>query len=265
MASKNSTGRVRDSMTSDEPWLFLSPHLDDAILSCGALLQAEVGHRELMVATVFTEASAPPHTHAAKSFMRQCSAIDARSLFAERRDEDQQVLSDLGVGFVHLGAADALFRRRSGLPNPINSVGRLVPELVHRYPTYRFDIAYGRVSRGDVELISSLQRQVRALMVQTNAELVFSPIGVGRHVDHLITRTIGAEFPDQVVYYSDFPYNQNHSVDVQFTESNGLLPWTRDEELPAKEKLIRGYGTQADALFPDGRIPVAPEMYYFAS
>jgi LmbE family N-acetylglucosaminyl deacetylase len=261
----NSAGRVPKAMTSDSPWLFLSPHLDDAILSCGALMQAQVAHRELTVATIFTEASPPPHTHAAKSFMRQCEAGDAGALFDGRRDEDKRVLSDLGVSFVHLGAEDALFRRRSGLARSSNRTGRLLPELVHRYPTYRFDIALGRVSKGDAALISSLQRQVHALMEQTKAELVFSPIGVGRHVDHLITRTLGTEFPDQVVYYSDFPYNQNQGVDGQFTSDHRLSPWSWNEDLPAKGRLIRGYGTQADALFPDGNIPVAPEIYYSAS
>jgi len=265
MLSKNWTGRVRESMKSDQPWLILSPHLDDAILSCGALLQAEVGHREIVVATVFTESTPPPHTHAAKTFLRQCSAIDADALFAERRDEDRQVLSELGVKSVHLGCADALFRRRSGFSRQLTSAGKVLPELVHRYPTYRFDIARGRVSKGDNELATALHRQVQELIDQTDAELIFSPIGVGRHVDHLITRTVGAAFPEQVVYYSDFPYDQHHAADAQFIYRHGLTPMTWDEDVSAKAKLIRGYGTQADALFTDGNIPVAPEIYYAAS
>lgn len=257
--------RIETSMRSSNPWLFLSPHLDDAVLSCGALVQSALGRREIKVVTVFTEASNPPHTHAAKSFMRQCAAVDADSLFSARRAEDRQVLANLGVKFVHLGAADALYRQREGWPSAIYNVSRLVPELVHRYPTYRFDIAYGRVSKGDATLIASLQATVRHLMAVTSAELVFAPIGVGRHVDHLITRSIGAEFPDQVVYYSDFPYNQHHRVDDQFVETNGLVPWTWAEHLLAKQRLIRGYVTQARALFPDGNIPIVSEVYYSAA
>src|SRR5262249_58311137 len=86
-------------------------------------------------------------------------------------------------------------------------LGRLCPELVHRYPTYRFDIARGRVSRGDHPLVERLAGDVSELVARTGAELVFCPVGVGRHVDHLITRTVGGRFPDRVVYYSDFPYN----------------------------------------------------------
>ena len=41
----------------------------------------------------------------------------------------------------------------------------------------------------------------------------------------------------------------------------GLEPW-RWEHTDGKESLIRGYRTQVDALFPDGRIPLGPETYF---
>jgi len=264
MTSTGTCRRIMRSIHSTNPWIFLSPHLDDAILSCGALVQAEVKRREITVATLFTEASQPPHTHAAKAFMRQCSASDAGSLFAARRAEDRRVLSDVGARCIHLGVADALYRQRHG-SNTFANLGRLVPELVHRYPTYRFDIAHGRVSKGDQRLITLLHARVRDLIAATHAELVFTPLGVGRHVDHLITRAIGSGFPDQVVYYSDFPYNQTHRVDDAFINTNYLAQWTWGENLPAKQPLIRSYATQAHALFAKGDIPIASEVYYSAS
>jgi LmbE family N-acetylglucosaminyl deacetylase len=259
-----SLSRVEDSLETKGTWLFLSPHLDDAVLSCGALIGSAARHRKIVVATLFTECSPPPHTRAARSFLRQCSAPDADSLFAARRGEDAAVFTDLGVQFLHLGATDALFRKREGLVGT-SSLGRKVPELVHRYPTYRFDIALGRVSPGDASLISEMRGKIAGLAEQHDAELVFCPAGVGRHVDHLITRSVGEGFPDHVVFYSDFPYDQTSQADVAFLRRNNLSPWVWTEEIPSKHRRIRQYATQADALFPDGTIPLAPEIYYVPS
>ncbi|MGM7777461.1 PIG-L deacetylase family protein [Arthrobacter sp. KNU-44] len=257
-----SLSRVEGSLTTNNPWLFLSPHLDDAVLSCGALMESAANNRKVVVATLFTEAGPAPYTRAARSFLRQCSAHDAGDLFEARRREDAAVFNDLGVQPIHLGATDALFRKREEKMVRSGVLGRALPELVHRYPTYRFDIALGRISRGDASLISRLRDSVAGLIQQHSADLVFCPVGVGRHVDHLITRMVGEAFTNHVVYYSDFPYDQTFQPDEAFLDRKGLGSWLWEDRIPAKHRLVRKYATQADALFPDGRIPVAPETYY---
>ncbi|MGO4186239.1 PIG-L deacetylase family protein [Pseudarthrobacter sp. TAF60_1] len=251
------------SFSTSEPWLFLSPHLDDAVLSCGALMASEAPKREIVVLTLFTECSPTPHSRAARSFLRQCSANDASALFKARRQEDVAVLTGLGIRFRHLGATDALFRRRREVLIGSSALGKAIPELVHRYPTYRLDIALGRVSRGDRGLITDLRDTVQREIEEFKAGLVFCPIGVGRHVDHLITRRVGEGSAEQrAVYYSDFPYNQDQQPDPAFMESRKLSEWHWSEGIEAKQQHVRQYVTQAAALFPDGRIPAAPEIYY---
>src|SRR5262245_26192228 len=90
--------RLAGAISSGATCLFLSAHLDDVVLSCGALIQALAGRCVITVATVFTAAGPRPHTYAARSFLRQCAAGDADSLFAARRAEDRAVLDGLGVG-----------------------------------------------------------------------------------------------------------------------------------------------------------------------
>jgi LmbE family N-acetylglucosaminyl deacetylase len=252
-------------MAGDAACLFLSPHLDDAVLSCGALIEELADRCTVTVATVFTAAGPGPHTRAARSFIRQCSAGDASRLFAARRAEDEEVLAGIGVNYVHLGVVDALYRRRDLRISATRPLGRLLPELVHRYPTYRFDIAKGRVARGDCSLIASITTHISDLLRRTSAQLIFCPMGVGRHVDHIITRTVGQYYPDRVVYYSDFPYNVLFTSDSTFIGRHRLVPWVWGHGIFEKSGLIRGYRTQADALFPDGRIPVVPETYYVAA
>lgn len=255
---------LRQSLSTNEPWLFLSPHLDDAVLSCGALIASQVGRRDITVLTVFTESSPGPHTRAALSFLRQCSARDAGSLYTARKREDIAVLSGLGVRFRHLGETDALFRRRGKAIPGSTRIGNTLPELVHRYPTYRFDIALGRVSRGDSNLVDRLQATVIKEIEKVGAGLVFCPVGVGRHVDHLITRTVGERSAERPIFYSDFPYNQNQEPDPAFLRHRNLEIWNWSDGMEAKHQRIRQYVTQAPALFPDGRIPKAPETFYSA-
>lgn len=255
--------RLADSLGSDGPWLFLSPHLDDAILSCGALMAAQAGRRRLTVATMCTEAGPPPHTRSARAFMRMADAADAADLFAERRREDLAALRGLGIGAVHLGATDAIYRRRT--PRPLGRLaGRLLPELVHLYPTYRFHMVAGRVARGDRDLAERVRSRVSELLAHTGADLLFCPLAVGRHADHVLARSIGEAFQDRVVYYSDFPYNQASEPDASFIRSHRLESWRWDVGLDTKERAIRSYKTQADALFPQGTIPRVPEMYFAA-
>jgi LmbE family N-acetylglucosaminyl deacetylase len=255
--------RLRGVLAEGAPVVFLSPHLDDAVLSCGALMRVVSGRCPLTVATVFTEAAPAPHTRAARSFLAQCSASSACSLFSDRRTEDREVLDRLGAAHRHLGFADALFRRRvggAGLPTRV--IGSVLPEVLHRYPTYRFDIARGRLARGDRELATEIQVRVAQLLIDTSASLLFCPVGVGRHVDHLLVRSIGPRFAPSVIYYADFPYSLRAAADPGFVKAQGLTPWTWDGGIREKDELIRGYRTQVDALFPTGRIPTASELYF---
>jgi LmbE family N-acetylglucosaminyl deacetylase len=243
--------------------LVLSPHLDDAVLSCGALLSRLAGRMPVTVATVFTEATPPPHTWSARAFLAQCAVSDAAVLYADRRQEDVEVLTALGVEHVHLGVADALFRRREVWPT-VDRLGRVVPEVVHRYPTFRFHIAKGRVSRGDWALVDRLQAEVRTLARGIDAALILSPVGVGRHVDHLLTRTLAERQPEPAVFYSDFPYCQQDAPDANFLRAHRLTPVPWDQDIGAKERLIKGYRSQVGALFPAGIPPAVPETYFMA-
>jgi LmbE family N-acetylglucosaminyl deacetylase len=241
--------------------MFLSPHLDDAAFSCGALLSWLSGRLRVLVVTFFTESEPPPHTRAARSFLRQCSVEDAPLLYRRRRSEDLEAVCDLGFEVVHLGQRDALFRMRAA-PRFVPSVARAaLPELFCRYPTYRFDIAKGRVSRGDARLIDELRGQVADVAGEVAPALVFSPLGIGRHVDHLVTRAVGEEFGSRTVFYADAPYCYSSPPDAAFVERHGLRPWSFEGDLEAKRRLMARYETQVDAVFPRG-VPAVPDHYY---
>jgi LmbE family N-acetylglucosaminyl deacetylase len=245
---------VQDALDG-APTLFLSPHLDDAVLSCGTLL---LRAPRATVVTVFTEATPGPHTRAARTFLRQCAASGAEELFAERRREDVEVVGATGAAAVHLGRHDALFRTRRAPA----ALGRVLPELVHRYPTFRYDIARGRVAAAERDLGRRIAEQVDVLAAESGAEVVFCPLGVGRHVDHVLVRSVGPELGRRIVYYADFPYAMHSAPDPAFLAAHALHRWVSPDDPVEKRELIEGYRTQLGALFPGGRVPLRAEEYY---
>jgi LmbE family N-acetylglucosaminyl deacetylase len=239
----------------------LSPHLDDGLLSCGGLVAQIAAHCSVTVVTLFSEACPGPHSRAAQSFVRQAGWADrgAVELFAERRREDLRATAHCGADAVHLGHPDALFRRRSGPvgQRPI----RHLAELAYRYPTFHLDIARGRVSRGDQTLLARLAAETGRVLRQLSASVVLCPLGVGRHADHLITRSIGAALELPTYFYADFPYLLTHGLDEGFVRSRRLERLSWDEGQDAKEQVLRLYQTQFDALFPES-YPRCRETYY---
>src|SRR5438093_1734972 len=80
----------------DADSLYLSPHLDDAVLSCaGHILHERAQGRRVVVATLFGAGGGDEA---------------GRKLYQARRDEDRRALALLGAECLHLGLVDAPFR-----------------------------------------------------------------------------------------------------------------------------------------------------------
>lgn len=243
------------------PLVVLSPHLDDAVLSCGALMTHAVQRTHVRVATFFTRAGLPPYTLSGRRYLHHAGQRDAGRLFRDRRAEDREVLERLGADWLHLGLVDGLFRRK---PRPAGEradwVRRVLPEPAHVYPTYRGHLAKGRISPHDADTLACA-RACLAELASAPGTVLLAPLGVGGHVDHVLVRTAAALSGEPVVYYSDFPYNQRHRPDPGFVERHTLVQveWARG--LPGKVTLVRAYRSQTDALFPGGHIPAVPEIY----
>src|SRR5690348_1863487 len=86
--------RARSGRASAARRVYLSPHLDDAVLSCGGTIAAQAAAgEEIVVLTLFNAASG-----------------DARGRWAERAEEDRRAAARLGFRAVHGGLPDAPFR-----------------------------------------------------------------------------------------------------------------------------------------------------------
>lgn len=105
----------------DAPAVILSPHLDDAVWSCFAILS---GDAPVEVATIF--AGIPPAEPG--WWDRQCGITDSAEHVRNRRAEDTAVLASLGRHARHLPLLDDQYR---DAPVPAE---RVVEELVRELP-----------------------------------------------------------------------------------------------------------------------------------
>ncbi len=244
------------------PLIVLAPHLDDAALSCGALMTHAVSRTSVTVVTFFTEAAQGPYTLSARRYLHLVGARDAEVLYRQRRAEDRAALEPLGITCVHAGLTEALFRRRPRTENP-SRLARLLPEITHTYPIYRTHIASGQIAAADAGTL----RAARGIIEQvagSGRNLVLAPLGVGGHVDHVLVRTAAESSGVPVVYYSDFPYNQREPAHDAFIYRNDLVETRWSEPAEAKAELIRTYGSQIQSLFRGEHIPLVPEVFFFA-
>ena len=243
--------------------IVLSPHLDDAVLSCGALMNHVRTETSVTVVTFFTEGGEPPYTYGARRYIHKCRIRDgqANSLFLARRAEDQAVLEGAGISYVHVGLKEILFRRRTQpLLNQFPWASRLIPELSYAYPTLRLHVLRGGIPPDDLSTIRYVLDTIDDLSLESPT-LFLAPLGVGGHKDHILVRTAAELSRKRMAYYSDFPYNTQYSVDPSFVQRNSLMQTTWSRDVAAKLPLIRAYRTQVDGLFPTGKIPVVPETY----
>lgn len=252
---------LTEAIEQGVPLVVLSPHLDDAVLSCGGLLIYACSRTPVTVVTLFTAANSPPYTLSARRYLGQVGLADAEAVYRHRRTEDRAALEPMGVSCVHAGLTEALFRR---LPHMgwRSMWSLLVPELAHIYPVYRLHITSGRIAPADAGTLKDA-RDIVERMIRPGPALVLAPLGVGGHVDHVLTRTAAESSEARVVYYSDFPYNQRHRPDDAFIRRNGLVETQWSQLIEAKADLIRAYRTQVPALFPGDGIPVVPEVFFF--
>ena len=213
--------------------IYLSPHLDDAVFSCGGRIRREARQGlTVLIATVAT-APAPARLSAYAARFHRRGGLGEEAM-ERRREEDRRAARELGAETLHLGLPDAMYR--------VGSVdGRTL------YP--RVTALLGRPRAGDP--MRPLLRQ--ALADLPESDLLLLPFAIGGHVDHRLTRGVAESVcaGREVAYWEDFPY---------------LARWYRpgprpgpgwrprifaldDDEIEARCRAMAAYGSQVRTLF----------------
>ena len=228
--------------------LVLSPHLDDAALSCGGWIHhlTSQGHR-VLVATLFTQdlptdlkSSALDSSDLGSSALdrvMEMMNLQVETAMALRRKEDETACTRLGAEWTYGDFPEALARTASD--------GK---------PCYTgLEQLFGPFRSEDSSILGKLRGYLREL---PSAREVLVPLTVGNHVDHQWVRRAAEEvWGGELRYYEDFPYVTNGPLALHKVLGFFKRGWKAEKRLlseadwVAKVESIQAYKTQLDPLF----------------
>lgn len=222
-------------------WIFLSPHLDDAVFSCGGFIWEKVHRGDAVeIWTIFTSAPSPSDlTPFAQSLhARWGVGMDA---MATRRTEDQQACSRLGAAYRLFDFLDCIYRH---------------------FPENRMPVVRGEDDLFQPHYQSEPQLVLQIAGVIGNAfpgdARMVGPLALGNHIDHQLVKEALLQVDPGASFYADYPYAGSiedireiplpglQQKYLQSISSIGLKYW---------QEAIAAYQTQTSTFWDD-----VPEM-----
>jgi LmbE family N-acetylglucosaminyl deacetylase len=230
--------------------LYVSPHLDDAVLSVGGLMRAQlVSGDRVVIATVCTADSPRAARLSPLAIEVHRRWGNPHAPYAQRREEDIAACLALGGAECrHLGFPDAVYRFKPDTPEC-------------RYDT--FEDLFGPIPSWDRVFSASVAEAVDRLAIELQPQQVIGPLGVGRNVDHLHLRNVVMRMSASrsVGFYEEQPYSTGRhphvapdSVKVAVrTCPIPVHPKTHLMEWAVKTHAIECYESQLPELFGPAR------------
>lgn len=223
--------------------VILSPHLDDAALSCGGLLHCLQGRVSTLVVSICCGTLRILAADGSSKLPHRRGHASPRL----RRREDIAAMHSVNADFVHLSFADGIYRRSP-----------LTGKLIYRNERERW--VSPRVE--DMAHIEELYLVLRRLCLDLGSILLLSPMGIGHHVDHQITAQVAVRLAAAgaaLLFYEDFPYVADARIG-RGDQDGPREALARLQLAPAKHfalpvdvegkmALLQHYATQVPALF----------------
>ena len=233
-----------DEITRDHRHIFLSPHLDGVVYSCGGTLgvQVSTGIRPLVI-TVFAgvpSSNIELSSLAAEIHRDMGFRQNAQTAMTIRREEDARALEYLNVDYLRLDYFDAIYR---GTP---------------AYYTQESQLIGGEVHPGDLWIDRELAQNLVTLNDRLPDTVWYAPLGVGRHVDHQIVCSAIDRLIQRganVKLYEDFPYVlTQETLEERLKEFGGTLEPAlveMSEMLHLRQEASEMYSSQIQLNFAD--------------
>jgi LmbE family N-acetylglucosaminyl deacetylase len=233
-----------DEITKNYRHIFLSPHLDDVVYSCGGTLgvQVSTGLRPLVI-TVFAGIPSPTIELSSLAAVIQREMgfrQNAQTALTIRREEDARALEYLHADYLWLDYFDAIYR---GTP---------------AYYTQQRQLIGGEVHPGDLWIDKELALNLVILNDRLPDTVWYAPLGVGRHADHQIVCSAVDRLIQRganVKLYEDFPYVlEKDALEERLNEFGGTLEPAlveMSEMLHLRQEASEMYGSQIQLNFAD--------------
>lgn len=224
--------------------IYLSPHLDDAVLSCGGTIyQQRRASLSVLVVTLMAgdatpEAADTPYVTGLHTRWG-LSATSNPSM--ARRAEDREALDILQADALHWEWPDCIYRRHV-------ETGEF---LYHSE-----EALFGQVHPTEQGMVAQLAQRLSGLPLAPGGR-VYAPLTVGGHVDHELVREAAEDWGapgGNLVYYEDYPYAE-HPEALGAILGDGVwrseLELLGEETMVAKTTAVACYRSQLSTFFMD--------------
>lgn len=176
-------------------YIYLSPHLDDAVLSAGGLIYEQT--RAGIPVEIWTFMSGFPNGDELTDFAKVMHMIwgtgSAEETVRLRREEDRRAAAIVGAQAVHFDFLDCIYRRGEDGEGLYTDVYLPVHEAETDLPARLAQTMIPRLKLDDMPVCQ---------------------LAVGGHVDHVIVRQAAEMLGRPLVYDADIPYLLNNPQDL---------------------------------------------------
>jgi glycosyltransferase involved in cell wall biosynthesis/LmbE family N-acetylglucosaminyl deacetylase len=220
---------TRPEQPSAAEHVFFSPHLDDAVLSCGGLIHRQLARGErVRVITVFAGCPDRPDLSAfARHLHSKWGAPDATVV---RLEEDLMALHALEVKQIEQWEYQEASYRHDASGQPLYS---------------SYEGLTGLPASEDNGLVESLLHRIEETLTSRGASpVLYFPLALGMHVDHQLLFRVGLRLRSlgrDVRFYEDWPYAEGYELAPSVT---GWLCETFDISIKVKAAAACAYRSQ---------------------
>jgi LmbE family N-acetylglucosaminyl deacetylase len=229
-------------------WIYLSPHLDDAIISCGGLIYKQIqAETDVEIWNLMSgiPPSIAPLSELARTFQAGWGTNSAKETLRLRLKEDQLAALCVGARPSYFDFLDCIYRCDEN-NRPLYSADIFVPPHVD-----------------DMLLIEDIASILGEKIL--DEDILVCPLALGSHPDHVIVRDAAERIRHPLRYYADLPYLLRYPEAISETTENLVseICSLSEIDLLAWQEAIAAYETQLMMLFGSKEIMLSEIEQYW--
>ncbi len=228
-------------------WIYISPHLDDAVLSAGGLIYEQT-HAGMEVEIWTFMCGFPPNEELspfAQTLHKQWGISAAAEVITARRAEDVNAASIVGAKAVHFDFLDCIYRRgKNG--------------------EWLYADVFVPAHEDELDLPARIAESISARLKPDDK--LIGQLALGSHLDHVHVRNAVELLQKPILYDVDIPYLFNYPQElapktdgmketVQTVSEAGLKSW---------QDAIAAYSSQMGMLFESPDVMRAKIRQYWS-
>ena len=225
--------------------VYLSPHLDDAVMSCGGMIHQQTSSGDQVQAITIFAGECQGGALSPFALVQHGYWGNPPHPMPLRRAEDTAALMLLGADAAHLDYLDAVYRAGPDGEWLYADEEALWQEVGPTDPL---------MENGTQDLVD----QLVAVIPPPDQAMVYGPLGVGQHVDHQVVHAAARKLLARgyrMAFYEDYPYAMEPGATELAVAAAGAEEWQVDTvsleptDLIVKVSALSYYRSQMYVLF----------------